>query len=87
MTSMPAMQFGQDDRGLVQVGKFADITVFDADTVQDRATYTDPHHYSVGIVHRVGERHSRHQGRLPDRREARDRLAGTGAALASPWTK
>ena len=51
MTSMPAMQFGQDDRGLVQVGKFADITVFDADTVQDRATYTDPHHYSVGIVH------------------------------------
>ncbi len=51
MTSMPAMQFGQEDRGLVQVGKFADITVFDADTVQDRATYTDPHHYSVGIVH------------------------------------
>ena len=51
MTSMPAMQFGQDDRGLVQLGKFADITVFDADTVQDRATYTDPHHYSVGIVH------------------------------------
>ncbi len=51
MTSMPAMQFGQDDRGLIQVGKFADITVFDADTVQDRATYTDPHHYSVGIVH------------------------------------
>lgn len=51
MTSMPAVQFGQDDRGLVQVGKFADITVFDADAVQDRATYTDPHHYSVGIVH------------------------------------
>ena len=51
MTSMPAMQFGQDDRGLIQVGKFADITVFDADTVQDRATYTDPHHYPVGIVH------------------------------------
>lgn len=51
MTSMPAVQFGQDDRGLVQVGKFADVTVFNADTVQDRATYTDPHHYSVGIVH------------------------------------
>lgn len=51
MTSMPAMQFGQDDRGLIQLGKSADITVFDADTVQDRATYTDPHHYSVGIVH------------------------------------
>lgn len=51
MTSMPAMQFGQDDRGLVQAGKFADLTVFDENTVQDRATYTDPHHYSVGIVH------------------------------------
>ena len=51
MTSMPAMQFGQDDRGLIREGMFADITVFDADTVQDRATYTDPHHYSVGIVH------------------------------------
>ena len=29
----------------------ADITVFDAETIADRATYTDPHQYAVGIRH------------------------------------
>ena len=29
----------------------ADITVFDADRIIDRSEYTDPHHYSEGVVH------------------------------------
>ncbi|HXV64857.1 MAG TPA: amidohydrolase family protein, partial [Vicinamibacteria bacterium] len=49
MTSLSAEQIGQDDLGLLREGFIADITVFDADTVADRATYTDPHQYSVGI--------------------------------------
>lgn len=53
ITSLAADQIGQSDRGRIREGAFADITVFDAQTVADRATYFDPHHYSVGIRHVV----------------------------------
>jgi N-acyl-D-aspartate/D-glutamate deacylase len=53
MTSMPADQYNQGERGRIVEGAFADITVFDADTVQDQATYTDPHRYPTGIEHVV----------------------------------
>jgi N-acyl-D-aspartate/D-glutamate deacylase len=49
MTSMPARWLGQADRGVIAEGMLADVAVFDPETVQDRATYTDPHQYSVGI--------------------------------------
>lgn len=49
MTRMPAEQFGQAERGLVAEGMYADLTVFDPETVTDRATYTDPHQYALGI--------------------------------------
>jgi len=51
MTSAPAEWLGQSDRGLVDVGMVADITVFDADRIADRSRFTDPHHYSEGVVH------------------------------------
>jgi N-acyl-D-aspartate/D-glutamate deacylase len=51
MTRMPAEQIGQYERGLIAEGMFADITVFHAATVSDRATYVEPHQYSVGIHH------------------------------------
>ncbi len=51
MTSMPADQYNQKERGRIVEGAFADITVFDADTVQDEATYIDPHRYPSGIHH------------------------------------
>ncbi|MDH5311933.1 MAG: D-aminoacylase [Gammaproteobacteria bacterium] len=51
MSSMPADQYNQAERGRIVEGAFADITVFDADTVQDQATYTDPHRYPLGIEH------------------------------------
>jgi N-acyl-D-aspartate/D-glutamate deacylase len=51
MTSMPADQYNQNERGRIAEGAFADITIFDADTVQDQATYTDPHRYPTGIEH------------------------------------
>ncbi len=49
MTSMPARQVGQSERGVVAEGMFADLTVFDPQTVEDRATYADPHQYPFGI--------------------------------------
>ena len=51
MTSMPADQYNQKERGRIVEGAFADIVIFNADTVQDQATYTDPHRYPVGIEH------------------------------------
>ena len=51
MTSLPAMVFGMPDRGVLREGAAADVVVFDLDAVRDVAEYTDPHHYSEGMVH------------------------------------
>jgi N-acyl-D-aspartate/D-glutamate deacylase len=49
MTSMAAEKFGLADRGVLAVGKAADITILDAATVADRATFEEPHQYPLGI--------------------------------------
>ena len=49
MTSMPAARMGLRDRGLLRPGAFADVVVFDAATISDRATFEAPHQYPVGI--------------------------------------
>jgi N-acyl-D-aspartate/D-glutamate deacylase len=51
MTSQNAAKLGLFDRGILRPGMAADVTVFDAVRVMDRATYTDPFQYSVGIEH------------------------------------
>ncbi len=51
MTSLSAAQIGQHERGRVAEGFFADLVVFDPDTIIDRATFVDPHQFSVGIHH------------------------------------
>jgi N-acyl-D-aspartate/D-glutamate deacylase len=49
MTSLNAAKLGIRDRGLVRPGDYADLTLFDADKVIDRSTYTDPFRYGEGI--------------------------------------
>ena len=49
MTSLPAQILSIDNRGLIQEGYYADITIFDAKTVTDTATFEDPHQYAEGI--------------------------------------
>jgi len=51
MTSLSAAVMGLPDRGLLEPGKVADVVVFDLERVTDRATYTDPHQLSEGMVH------------------------------------
>lgn len=49
MTSLSAERFGLTDRGVVRPGAFADLVLFDAERVGDRATFADPHQYPDGI--------------------------------------
>jgi N-acyl-D-amino-acid deacylase len=53
MTSLPCDNFGLVDRGRLVQGAFADIAVFDPDSIADRASYEDPHQYAVGMRHVV----------------------------------
>jgi N-acyl-D-amino-acid deacylase len=49
MTSAVADRIGLRDRGLLRRGQYADIILFDPDTIGDRATFEDSHQLSVGI--------------------------------------
>ena len=49
MTSMAAAKLGLTDRGVLATGKAADLTIFDAATVNERSTFEDPHQYPTGI--------------------------------------
>ena len=51
MTSLPAQNIGIRNRGRLAEDYYGDIVVFDPDTVGDRATFENPHHYAQGIVH------------------------------------
>ncbi|PYR63243.1 MAG: N-acyl-D-aspartate/D-glutamate deacylase, partial [Acidobacteria bacterium] len=49
MTGLTAAQLHVTDRGLIKTGLAADLVIFDPATVGDRATFTDPFQYPVGI--------------------------------------
>ncbi len=49
MTSLAASRVGLLDRGILRPGAFADIALFDPETLRDAATFSDPMHYSVGV--------------------------------------
>jgi len=70
MTSLPAQKLRLRDRGLIREGMWADITVFDPKKVVDKATYSTPHKYAVGIEYvlvngKVVIDHGEHTGTLP----------------------
>lgn len=50
-TSLAADTFGLPGRGSIEVGRFADIVIFDPTTVIDQATYTKPLEFASGIDH------------------------------------
>ena len=49
LTSLPAANLGLNHRGLLEKDMFADVVIFDSQTIADRATFDNPHQYSVGV--------------------------------------
>ena len=52
MTGLSAANFGLNGRGVIEVGNFADLVLFDRHTICDQATFSDSTQRSAGI-HRV----------------------------------
>jgi dihydroorotase/N-acyl-D-amino-acid deacylase len=51
MSGAVAERLGVRDRGELKEGMYADIMIFDPNTILDRATYEQPHQLSVGVRH------------------------------------
>jgi N-acyl-D-amino-acid deacylase len=51
LTSYPASNLGIKDRGLLKAGMMADIAMFDAATIADRATFDKPQQFATGMRH------------------------------------
>lgn len=51
LTALSAQKLKISDRGRIAPGYFADVVIFDPETVQDKATFENPHQYASGIIH------------------------------------
>jgi N-acyl-D-amino-acid deacylase len=51
LTSLPAENLKLQLRGALKPGYFADVVVFNAATIQDHATFEQPHQYATGVAH------------------------------------
>ena len=72
LTRFPAHNLRLEQRGALEKGYFADIVVFDPDTIIDRATFKEPHQLAEGVVHvfvNGGQvlKDGRHTGAMPGR--------------------
>ena len=88
MTSLNAAKIGLKDRGRLQAGAFADITIFDEKRVIDRATYDAPFQYGDGIERvivngQVVFAQGAHTGARPGRALRHESAVATPAGTAS----
>jgi N-acyl-D-amino-acid deacylase len=51
LTYLSAQKIKIKKRGLLQPGYYADVVIFDPETIQDHATFEEPHQYSTGVNH------------------------------------
>lgn len=72
LTQLPATNLKIKKRGSLIEGNFADIVLFNPDTITDRATFEKPHQYAEGMVHVFVNgvqvlRNGEHTGAFPGR--------------------
>lgn len=51
LTALSAQKLKIKDRGRLAPGYFADLVIFDPETINDKATYDEPHQYAIGVEH------------------------------------
>ncbi len=51
LTALPASHLKIKNRGLLKPSYFADVVIFDPETIQDHATFENPHQYATGVAH------------------------------------
>jgi len=51
LAALPTEALKIDRRGKLLQGCFADVVVFNPETIQDHATFIEPHQYSTGVIH------------------------------------
>jgi len=51
LTSLPASNLKIKKRGSLTKGYFADLAIFNPETIQDHATFVEPHQLSTGMIH------------------------------------
>ena len=72
MSGLVAKTFDIPKRGLIKKGYFADVVVFDPETIIDKASFADPHQYPEGVDYvlvngKIAIDHERHTGVLNGR--------------------
>ena len=70
LTSLPASNLKIKNRGSLAEGYFADIAIFNPETIKDHSTFAEPHQFSTGMEHVIinGEqvlKYGEHTGALP----------------------
>ncbi len=51
LTTLPATNLKLKKRGAIKEGYFADVVVFDSNTIKANATFEEPHQYATGMKH------------------------------------
>lgn len=51
LTTLPATNLKLKKRGALKEGYYADVVIFDANTIKDNATFSKPHQYATGMKH------------------------------------
>jgi N-acyl-D-amino-acid deacylase len=95
LSGLPAQNLSLADRGFLKVGYYADVVVFDPNTVADKATYDNPAQLAVGVedvlvnggfAFKDGQATAAHTGRFVHGRAWTGAPGGGCRTTAAQWT-